>query len=155
MFKHGETPSEEPFTRHLSPLQVANSIQSALDSLWQNLNSDSRNLDALRQSVWQTFARVEAWWMALPQREAHKIVEASQIEFAMPQVLKEKAKLGTLTHEEMFQWVPASELANAIFWAWLLQPAHQRDPGRTILLVRNIIDRQLLNAEQDLLAFGC
>jgi hypothetical protein len=85
---------------------------------------------------------------------AHRIVQASQIEFRMPQTLKEKAKLGTLTHEEMFQWLPAQELASAIFWAWLLQPPHQRDPGGTILLVQSIIDRQLLNAEQDLLAFG-
>ena len=93
--------------------------------------------------------------MALPQREAHRIVQASQIEFRMPQTLKEKAKLGTLTDEEMFQWVPAQELAHAIFWAWLLEPPHKRDPRRTVQLVRNIIDRQLLNAEQDLLALPC
>jgi len=50
----------------------------------------------------------------------------------------------------MYQWLPANQLADAIFWAWLLQPQGTRDPA----LVRKIIDRQLLNLADDIATFG-
>ena len=54
----------------------------------------------------------------------------------------------------MYQWLPANQLADAIFWAWLLQPQGTRDPARTVALVRKIIDRQLLNLADDIATFG-
>jgi hypothetical protein len=153
-FKAGETPSEEPFTRHLSPLQVAQSVQTALDACWQILPQSGKTLDALRRAVWEKFLDVENWWMNLSDRAAHKIVEASQIAFRMPAAHLEAAQRGELTHEQFFLRLPEQSLADAIFWAWLLQPKDARDPARTITIVRSIIDRQLRNADQDLSTFS-
>lgn len=49
---------------------------------------------------------------------------------------------------------PSSTMARALFHAWLLQPKASRDVLRTVSLVRVVLERQLLAAEQDIAVFA-
>jgi len=80
-FRNGETPTEEPFTEHLTPSQVASSIQAALDGAFLIMAKSERNVEAVRRSILSEFGRVEAWWMGLSDRAAHRIVQQSKEAF--------------------------------------------------------------------------
>lgn len=154
MFGPGETPTEEPFKAHLTPLEVASSVQSALSALWLGAAKEDRSSQALTDAARRAFVAVEQWWLNLPNRSAVAIVTATQEAFVPPRLAQEQARAGTLTIETMARWLPRQSFAQALFWAWLLQPEQQRNPVETARRVRHILDRQLKSAAEDIAMFA-
>jgi hypothetical protein len=56
--------------------------------------------------------------------------------------------------EDMAAWVPRHSFAEALFRAWLLQPERQRTPAGTATLVRQILERQIRTATEDIATFA-
>ncbi len=153
-FGPGETPTDEPFKQHLTPLEVATAVQSGLSMLWLGAPKEGRSPHALADEARSTFDTVEQWWLKLPDRSGFAIVSASQEAFGPPQAAQEQAKAGTLKIEAMAAWVPRHSFAEALFWAWLLQPEQQRTPTATATLVRQILERQIRTATEDIATFA-
>jgi hypothetical protein len=153
-FGPGETPTDEPFKQHLTPLEVATAVQSGLSALWLGAPREGRSLHALADAAKRAFEEVELWWLNLPDRSGVAIVAASQAAFGPPQSAQEQANAGTLKRETMAAWLPRHSFAEALFWAWLLQPEQERTPVGTAKLVRQILDRQLRTATEDIATFA-
>ena len=153
-FRSDETPTDEPFKQHLTPLEVASAVQSALSALWFIAPAAERSPAALEQAAFRAFATVEAWWLGLPDRTGSAIVGAMKEAFGPPASELEAARAGTLKLEAMMRWVPSESLAQALFWAWLLQPEPQRTPAGAAQVVREILDRQVRNAAEDVSRFA-
>ena len=153
-FGPGETPTDEPFTQHLTPLEVATAVQSGLSMLWLGAPKEGRSPHALADAARRTFDTVEQWWLKLPDRSGFAIVSASQDAFGPPRSAQEQAKAGTLKIEAMAAWVPRHSFSEALFWAWLLQPEQQRSAAGTAELVRAILERQIRTATEDIAKFA-
>ena len=152
-FGPGETPTDEPFKQHLTPLEVASAVQSGLSMLWLGAPKEQRSPHALSDAAQRAFETVEQWWMKLPDRSGFAIVTSSQETFGPPQSAQEQAKAGTLKIETMAAWAPRHSFAEALFWAWLLQPEQERTPAGTAKLVRQILERQIRTAAEDIATF--
>ncbi len=154
IFGPGETPTDEPFKQHLTPLEVATAVQGGLSMLWLAARREGRSSWGLADDARRAFETVERWWMELPDRSGFAIVSASPQAFGPPQSAEEQMKAGTLTIEDMAVWVPRHSFAEALFWAWLLQPEQQRTPTATVTLVRQILERQIRTATEDIATFA-
>lgn len=152
-FGPGETPTDEPFKQHLTPLEVATAVQSGLSALWLGAPKEGRSAHALSDAAQRAFEAVEQWWLKLPDRSGVAIVAASQEEFGPPQSVQEQAGAGTLEIETMAAWLPRHSFAESLFWAWLLQPEQERTPVGTVKLVRQILERQIRTAIEDIATF--
>src|SRR5262245_47716118 len=122
LFTSKDVVTDEPFKRHLTPLEVAIGVQSALSALWLGLPTDQRSPDVLKTSATRLFAAIEKWWMQLRDRGGVAIVGEIQHAFGPPESTKREVRNGTLTMEAMASWLPSHSFAEALFWAWLLQP---------------------------------
>jgi len=154
IFGPGEIPTEEPFKAHLTPLEVASSVQSALSALWLGASKEGRSSQAAADAARQAFTAVQQWWLKLLDRSAFAIVSAMQEAFEPPRSAQEQAKAGTMSIETIARWLPQQSFAQALFWAWLLQPEEQRNPEETARRVRHILDRQLMSAAEDIATFA-
>ena len=153
-FGPGETPTDEPFKQHLAPLEVATAVQSGLSALWLGAPKDARSSHALADAAHRAFETVEQWWLKLPDRSGVAIVTASQEAFGPPPSTQHQDKTGTLEIEAMVAWLPQHSFAEAIFWAWLLQPEQHRTPAGTAKVVRQILQREIRAATEDIATFS-
>jgi hypothetical protein len=153
-FLAGETPTDDPFKEHLTPMEVAGSIQSALSALWLASPEGERSPAGLEGAARRCFDAVEQWWLKLGDRTGFAIVAATQQAFGMSAAAQEQARNGTLTMQTMASWIPSHSFAEALFHAWLLQPERERTPSGTADLVRRILERQLRAAGEDVAAFN-
>jgi len=153
-FGPGETPTDEPFKQHLTPLEVATAVQNSLSALWLGAPKEGRSSHALADAAQRAFEAVEQWWLKLTDRSGVGIVAASQEAFGPPKTAQDQAKAGTLKIETMAAWLPRHSFAEAIFWAWLLQPEQQRTPAGTAKLVQQILERQIRSATEDIATFA-
>ena len=55
--------------------------------------------------------------------------------------------------ETMASWLPSKLFAEALFWAWLLQPEDSRTPPETAQIVRRILGREIRSATEDVATF--
>jgi hypothetical protein len=60
-FGPGETPTDEPFKQHLTPLEVATAVQSGLSMLWLGAPKEGRSSRALADDARRAFDTVEQW----------------------------------------------------------------------------------------------
>jgi hypothetical protein len=157
LFKHGQTPSDEPFTRFLSPLDVTSEVTTAIGACWHNTPKADRSAVSVVQLARDTFDDVESWWLDLPDRRGFAIVEAMQKAFPPPAELKLR-DLGHIQTDDRFQWmmanVPRQSFAQAIFSTWLLLPETGRTARRAADIVRRILVRQLAAVAEDLTTLG-
>jgi hypothetical protein len=153
-FSKDEIPTDEPFKQHLTPLEVATATQGALSALLLSAPPDQRSLATLERSALAALATVEEWWLKLPDRNGFAIVSATQESFGPPPSARDEANAGTLTIENMAAWMAKHEIAQAFFWAWLLQPAKIRTPSGTASLVKQILQRQVRIAGDDMALFS-
>ncbi len=153
-FRQGETPTDEPFKQHLTPLEVATSVQSALSALWFTAPAGERSPAMLERLALDAFATVEQWWLGLKDRTGIAIVGATQARFGPPASALEESRAGTLKIETMMTWVPSQSFAEALFSAWLLQPEQERTPAGTAQVVRQILERQIRAAAEDVARFA-
>jgi hypothetical protein len=81
LFKHGETPSDEPFTRFLSPLDMTSAVTSAIGACWHNMLKHARSAESIMRLAHETFDRVETWWLGLQDRGTRRtsFVESSNV----------------------------------------------------------------------------
>ena len=154
IFGPGETPTDEPFKQFLAPMEVAGSIRSALGAIWLGASPDGRRPQALEQAARRTFETVEQWWLGLKYRTGASIVEATQDGFGPPASAADGLRAGTLDMKAMASWMPARSFAEALFWAWLLQPEDERTPQGTVQVVRRLLERELLAAAEDIVTFS-
>jgi hypothetical protein len=147
----GEELTDEPFKRHLTPMEVAHAIQSALPALWLSAPAAERSPAALERAALRMFADVEQWWLRLKDRTGAAVVSAMQQAFAIPESVRAEYphKMETL-----IAFLPSQSFAGALFWAWLLQPEHTRTPAGTARTVRRILERQLRAAAEDVVTFA-
>jgi hypothetical protein len=153
-FSKNEPPTDEPFKQHLTPFEVATATQGALSALWLGTPADRRSLAELERSAAAALAIVEKWWLQLPDRAGFAIVSATQESFGPLHSARDEANAGTLAMETMAAWMPKHEIAQALFWAWLLQSEKTRTPSGTVSLVRQILERQVRNAGEDMALFN-
>ena len=150
-FRPGEPLTDEPFKLHLGPLQVATSIQVGISASWRHLAGPERSVTRLNQFVAETFDRVERWWLSLNDRAGVSIVRSTQQTFGPPPAdLPDRQE----RWDRILAWLPAKSFAESLFWAWLLQPEATRTPLDTAQTVRQVLQRQLQLAEQDITLFG-
>ena len=153
-FRRGETPTDEPFKRYLTPMEAATAVQSALSALWLGAPAAERSPATLERTALHAFATVEQWWLGLEDRTGVAIVGATQEAFGPPASALEQSRAGTLKLETMVTWIPSHSFAEALFWAWLLQPEQERTPVGTAQVVRQILERQLRAAAEDVARFA-
>jgi hypothetical protein len=147
----GQELTDEPFKQHLTPLEVAACLQSALSALWLSAPADERSPAALERAALRVFAGVEQWWLELKDRTGSAIVSAKQDAFGVPASAREEYPHRMVT---MVKFIPPQSFAEALFWAWLLHPEHTRTPAGTAQAVRRILGRQLRAAAEDIVTFA-
>jgi hypothetical protein len=153
-FPSHEIPTDEPFKLNLTPLAVATAVQHGLSALWLASPEDRRSPGALEQFALQMFEAVEQWWFKLKERSGVAIVEAIQEAFGPPRSTQIEAMVGPLRMQTRVSWVPSHSFAEALLWAWLLQPDSNPTPQGTAQVVRRILERQICRATEDIAAFA-
>lgn len=151
-FSPSETPTDDAFKRLLTPLVVASEVQSGLSMIWRCASKQGRSSHGLADGARRVFDMVEQWWLKLADRSGTAIIAARQEAFGPSKSFLEQAKTAKI--ETTAAWYPPHAFAEAIFWAWLLQPEQHRTPLGTAKLVRQILERQLQAATEDIAAFS-